>query len=128
MRRTCQKKLDRTKMVGDELFHNGKYTPEVETLSNFCPSRFSQVYLDFYCLQDTLSVQICVMKKMSIWIHLRKSRRTEIVESFRLYYKKYLHQKKMYNYNKPEGYIHIFLIKTFGPCKKRFFVQKQKFC
>ena len=35
---------------------------------------------------DTLSVQICVLKKMKIWTHLRKSRRTEIVEGFQLRY------------------------------------------
>ena len=78
----------------------------LNTLNNFCPSIFSQVCPDFHFLQnpnlyqivclDFLvsnanlysksrhTVQICVLKKSKFWTRLRKYRRTEIVEGFRL--------------------------------------------
>ena len=34
--------------------------------------------------QDTLQVQICVLEEVKIWTHLRKSKRTEVEEGFRL--------------------------------------------
>ena len=34
---------------------------------------------------DTLSLQTCVLKKLKIWTHWRKSKRTEIVEGFQLF-------------------------------------------
>ena len=51
-------------------------------------SRFSRHYTDMRYWREnlyTLSVQICVLKKMKILTHLSKSWRIEIVESFQLW-------------------------------------------
>ena len=50
---------------------------------------------------STLFVQICVLTKIKIWTHLRKSRRTEIIEGFLLStIKMYVaHRGKLWQYS-----------------------------
>ena len=64
--------------------------------------RFSQVRLEFDSYQKRKSrhtwekcVEICDLKKMQIWTHLRKSRRTEIIGGFELISCKF--GRKVYN-------------------------------
>ena len=83
----------------------------METTNNFCSSKLSRVCQDFHLLQianldkqrcpdflkcewdlrqkiwTSMCVWIWDFKKMQIWTHLRKSRRTEIVGYFHLCYK-----------------------------------------